>query len=358
MSERASLIVVRITAAIACAFGFVMIARSYAVAVRVFPGATVLALVLELPLVLAGFWLLRLLRPVRAPACRWSAAAVAWGMAAATGCALLANQALQGIWAKTAGIGFASRWGAALTAPLDEEVLKLCGVAMIALAVPLAIRGPVDGLIFGGLVGLGFQVAENFTYSVNAVPQFAATNPPAAAFLSAADRISLTGLGSHWAMTAVAGAGIGFLAARGRRGGWPAAGLLLTAMAMHWWFDSPLLGPPVPALVSDVSKAAVNFAVFLTVYLILRRRYLASARSVLAADATAGTISEDEAGSLLSRRGRRRARHHVHRGAERASLSARQQVQLAHLEERAAGHVRQPAAAPPLPAQHPVARQS
>src|ERR1022692_1580297 len=206
MSERASLIVVRITAAIACAFGFVMIARSYAVAVRVFPGATVLALVLELPLVLAGFWLLRLLRPVRAPACRWSAAAVAWGMAAATGCALLANQALQGIWAKTAG--------------------------------------------------LGFQVAENFTYSVNAVPQFAATNPPAAAFLSAADRISLTGQGSHWAMTAVGGAGIGFLAARGRRGGWPAAGLLLTAMAMHWWFDSPLLGPPVPALGTAFSKAA------------------------------------------------------------------------------------------------------
>jgi RsiW-degrading membrane proteinase PrsW (M82 family) len=345
MSDRASLNIVRVTAAVICAFGFVMIVKAFAGAGRVFPGAVLVALLLELPLLVLGYWLLRLLRPVRAPARCWSAAAVIWGMTAATGCALLANDALLGIWAKTAGIGFAANWGAALTAPLDEEILKLCGVAMIALAAALAIRGPVDGLIFGGLVGLGFQVVENLTYGVNAVPQFAAINPPAAAFSSAAVRIGLTGLGAHWAMTAVAGAGIGYLAARGRRGAWLAAAFLLAAMAMHLWFDSPPISF-LPAALSDVTKAAVNLAVFLTVYLILRHRYLAGARSMLAADAAAGIISEDEAHSLLSRRRRRRARRPVHRGAERHRLLGWQQAQLERLE----GGVARRGLAPVVPA--------
>lgn len=271
-------------------------------------------------------------------------------MTAATGCALLANDGLTAIWAKARGIALASNWQDALTAPLDEEVLKVCGVAMIVLAVPLAIRGPLDGLIFGALVGMGFQAIENFTYGLNAIVQYGATSPPLAVASSAYIRAGLTGLGSHWAMTGVAGAGIGFIAARGGRGAGPAAGLLLAAIAMHFLFDSP----PMTAIGITLIKVAVNFGVIVTLYLVLRHGYVGRARSALAADAAVGTINQDEAHSLLSRRRRRRARRHVPRGPERARVAARQQSQLARLEQYAAAGGTFPVAVT-IPAQSPPA---
>jgi RsiW-degrading membrane proteinase PrsW (M82 family) len=337
MNARASATVVRVAAAILCVFGLAVIVKELAPAIRIFPSAAALALALQLPLVVIGFWLFRLLRPVAAPARWWSAAAVVWGMTAAVGCALLANHGLLAIWAKTRGISFASNWAAALTAPLDEEVLKVCGVALLVLAVPLTFRGPIDGLVFGALTGLGFEAMENFIYGLNMIVQSGAADPRAAVTRSAVVRVAVTGPGSHWAMTAVAGAGIGFLVARGRRRAWPAVGLLLAAMAMHWLFDSPQ-----PA--SLVIKVAVNFIAVAILYLALRRGYLAQARGVLAADRAAGTVTRDEARSLLSRRSRRGALHRVPRGPERDRLSARQQALLVRLEERVADHVSLPPA--------------
>ena len=208
-----------------------------------------------------------------------------WGATAATGGALLANQGLTGLWAKTTGVAFASNWSAALTAPVNEELLKAAGVVLIVLAAPRAIRGPLDGMIYGALVGLGFQVMENVTYSLNFIPLTGATDPGAAVALSAVLRVVLTGLGSHWAMTAVAGAGVGYLAARGLRGGaLPAAACLAAAMGMHLLFDAP--GPDLAILL----KVLLNFAVVLALYLTLRRGHRARARAVLARHVAAGTV--------------------------------------------------------------------
>ena len=229
-----------------------------------------LAAVLQLPLLFLGWWLLRLARPLSAPARTWSAAAVIWGATAATGCALSANQGLTGLWAKGAGVEFASNWSAALTAPINEELLKVSGVVLIVLAAPRVIRGPVDGMIFGALTGLGFQVVENFTYALNMIPLTGATDPAQAVVISAFARVGLTSLGSHWAMTAVAGAGVGYLAARGlHRGAPPAAACLAVAMAMHLLFDAP--GPGLLILL----KVLLNFVVVLAFYLMLRRGYRA-----------------------------------------------------------------------------------
>ncbi len=351
MSDRASVAVVRVTAAVACVFGLAATAWLFAWSVRVFPAAVVLAVAVEVPPLLIGFGVLRWLRPVRPPPRAWSAAAVAWGATAATGCALLANDALSSIWASLAGTGVSSTWGDALTAPLDEEVLKLCGVAMIALAAPRVIRGPLDGLIIGGLVGLGFQVVENVIYAANVIPQDGATGPAASVIFTSASRLLVGGFGSHWTMTGVAGAGIGFVAARGRRGIWPAAALLLLAMAMHAWFDAPSL--PVPDLADDLIKSAADLAVFAALYLVLRRRYRVSARGALAAEVTAGAITPDGAAALLSRRRRRRARRQVPRGEPRHQLRAWQQAQLGQMEDViAASRVPPPPGQPVL--RHPV----
>ena len=321
---------VRITAAMLCVIGAGLLAWAFYRALAVYPGATVLAAVLQLPLLFLGWWLLRLARPLSAPARTWSAAAVIWGATAATGCALSANQGLTGLWAKGAGVVFAGNWSAALTAPVNEELLKVAGVVLIVLAAPRAIRGPLDGMIYGALTGLGFQVMENFTYALNNIPLTGATDPAEAVVISTVVR-GLTSLGSHWAMTAVAGAGVGYLAARGLRGGAPrAAACLAAAMAMHLLFDAPAPGAVI------VLKVLLNFVVVLVFYLMLRRAYRARARAALARHVAAGDVPAIEAPYLLSRRTRRRRQRRVPVGPVRDEVVSRQLADLADIEREAA----------------------
>ena len=321
---------VRITAVLLCVIGAGLLAWAFHRALAVYPAATVLAAVLQLPLLIVGWWLLRLARPLIAPARTWSAAAVVWGATAATGCALSANQGLTGLWAKGAGVAFAGNWSAALTAPVNEELLKVAGVVLIALAAPRAIRGPLDGMIYGALTGLGFQVMENFTYALNNVPLTGGTNPAEAVVISTVVR-GLTSLGSHWGMTAVAGAGVGYLAARGLRGGAPrAAACLAAAMAMHLLFDAPAPGAAI------LPKIAINFVVVLVFYLKLQRGYRARARAALARHVAAGAVPGVEAPALLARSSRRRRQRLVPPGPVRAEVASRQLADLAGIEREAA----------------------
>jgi RsiW-degrading membrane proteinase PrsW (M82 family) len=313
---------VRLTAGLLCVAGVIILSLEFYRYLVVFPWPAVLAVVLELPLAIVGCWALRLLHPLRSPPPIWSGAALVWGASAAAGCALLANQGLLAVWAKTAGVGFASNWSASLSAPLNEEVLKLCGVVMVVLAAPLMIRAPADGMIYGALTGLGFQVVENVTYGLNNIVQSGATDPVAAVTNSGLLRIVLTGLGSHWTMTAVAGAGIGFLVARqGRRNGVAmAVACLLTAMAMHLLFDAPH-----PAL---ILKVAVNFLVVSVLYLLVRDNYRGATYSSVDALVASGAISPDEAAAVISRRARRRQARGAPAGPLRDRVRARQQEVL------------------------------
>jgi protease PrsW len=352
VSLRGSIRAVRISAALLCIFGAAVVLREFVSLLLVFPQEAALAVALELPLVLIGFALLRRLRPTRAPALLWSAAALVWGATAAAGCALLANRGLAGLWAKSEGVKFASDWSASLTAPLNEELLKLCGVVMVALAAPLAINGPLDGLVYGALTGLGFQVVENVTYGLNAILMSGGTNPDRAVLDSALLRVGTAGLGSHWAMTAVAGAGAGYLILHTRRrrlirdasragvtgrqsAAGPGYGLLLaaaaclvTAVGMHLLFDAPVL--PIEL------KVAVNFALVAIFYLLLSTAFLHRARELLAAAVAAGLVDAADAASVLSRRRRRRELRQIHLLADRDKLRERQQDILTKLDAEAA----------------------
>jgi protease PrsW len=328
MTVAASIAVVRITAAVVCVFGAIVLAYEFFRYLVVLPGDAASAIAVELPLVVLGCWVAGRLRPVHPPPLIWSAAAIVWGAAAATGCALLANEGLSGLWAKGAGPAFAANWSASLTAPLNEEVLKLCGVVLVVLAAPQVIRGPLDGMVIGALVGLGFQAAENVTYGLNAVALGGAVDPARAVLGSAGYRIGVTGLGSHWAMTAVAGAGVGYLVRRGRAGLPAAVGCLLGAMAMHLLFDAPY--------VSLVAKVGVNLIAVAALYLALRREYVVRARGFLAEQVTTGALTRSQAEDLASRRGRRRALRQTAAGGDREQLRGDQQRALADIDAAAA----------------------
>jgi RsiW-degrading membrane proteinase PrsW (M82 family) len=313
----------RAAIAVLCIVGVAVQAWEWAPVVRVFPGPALLAVILQLPLLGLGFWLIRRLRPIRAPARSWSAVAVIWGLTAAAGFAELANHGLTVIWARAAGVSFASSWAAPLSAPLNEEILKLCGVVLIVVAAPLLIRGPVDGLVFGALAGLGFEATENIAYGLNAIAQFGATSPPEAVYVSAVLR-DLAGPGSHWAISAVAGAGIGYLVARGRRGAVPGLALVVAAMLMHLLADAPGI--------SEFVKVIVNFAAVTALYLFLRRGYLARARDVMAAWTASGAMTADEAAILLRRRARQQVLRQVPSIPHREQLAARWTALLAQIE--------------------------
>ncbi len=97
--------------------------------------------------------------------------------------------------------------GATVFAPIFEEGFKGLGVSLIALASALGLReldGPLDGAIYGGVVGLGFTLTEDILYVAN---QFATSGFGGFVFLLFL-RTVLLGL-SHCTFTACTGLGFG-----------------------------------------------------------------------------------------------------------------------------------------------------
>ena len=97
--------------------------------------------------------------------------------------------------------------GATVFAPVFEETFKGVGVALIALISALGLReldGPLDGAIYGGVVGLGFTLTEDILYVAN---QFATSGLGGFVVLLFL-RTVLLGL-SHCTFTACTGLGFG-----------------------------------------------------------------------------------------------------------------------------------------------------
>ncbi|WP_435106797.1 PrsW family intramembrane metalloprotease [Nocardiopsis synnemataformans] len=317
-----------------CAVGLGYLALRFTGLVRVFFSEAALAVFLGLVTLAFGFWVLRRIRPVRDPALDASVAAVAWGLTAATAGGVIANAGLGSIWAKSLGLPFSEVWGAALTAPLNEELLKLAGIVLVAVAFPAAVRGPVDGFVIGSLVGLGFEVTENFVYSMNAIVQAGGTGGLVPVVQTTVVRLVLTGLGSHWAMSAVAGTAVGLLAAvawrPGRRRAVAAALLVVLAMALHWLLDSPLFD----GIGGVVFKVAVVFLTAMAVYFTVRQAYRHRVRAALASEGGALGMRRSAATALANRRGRVRELRHV-ADPERPAVERRQEQMLAIAEDRA-----------------------
>ncbi|MFC4336228.1 PrsW family intramembrane metalloprotease [Salininema proteolyticum] len=312
-----------------------------------FPGAaTTNVFFLALSLVI-GLWLARrIFRPVQAPPWNGTVLAVLWGGTAATGIALAANSPLSDYLTKAFGFDFSTSWGAAFTAPLNEETAKLLGVLLLAAMSSRLVRTPADGFAYGALVGLGFLVAENVTYALNAVLSAGGVGPAIMSTLVTGTRLGLTVWGSHWAMSAVAGAGVGYLVARwgvplGRRV-LVAAGCWVLAMAMHFQFNSPAFegyawGGSI--------KATINLVVAVSVFIVVRRAFRRRWAEAVQEEVDSGALLRMEAMAIGRRHSRSRYRRHYSQpGRQRHLLTLLQKEQLELLEDRTAGEVAEKAA--------------
>jgi RsiW-degrading membrane proteinase PrsW (M82 family) len=172
------------------------------------------------------------------------AAALAWGGLVATGAALRANLAGEEILTRLFPPAFVRAWGAAIEGPTNEEILKSLGIVALLLIGRRHVNSVMDGVVYGGFVGLGFQEVENLTYTLN-VAASQDTNTIGPAWQMFLIRGLLAGLWSHTVYSAIVGAGIAYAVLRTDRPRPVRAGAVVAAFAIGWsahfLWNSPLL---------------------------------------------------------------------------------------------------------------------
>ncbi len=166
--------------------------------------------------------------------------------------------------------------GATVFAPIFEETFKGLGILLIALASALGLReldGPLDGVIYGGVVGLGFTLTEDILYVSNQYQTGGAVGFVSLLFL----RTVLLGL-SHCTFTACTGLGFGIAAEAKTVFGKVLAPVVgfVCAMAMHAMHN---LLPTVFAGAGLVLMLVISWVIdllffFLLAVLVVRDRHI------------------------------------------------------------------------------------
>ena len=92
-------------------------------------------------------------------------AAFFWGVVVAAGGAFIINTAFgMGIYIFTGSEGAAEIGTTSIVAPIVEEILKGMAVAIVFFIFYKEFDSILDGIIYGGIVGLGFAATENVLY--------------------------------------------------------------------------------------------------------------------------------------------------------------------------------------------------
>lgn len=260
-------------------------------------------------------------------------AALVWGGLVAAGMALLANEAIFELVTVNRGVLVAQEWGAAIAGPTTEELAKGVGVLLILLVSPRRPRTALDGFVIGAVVGLGFQVVENFGYTMNVA---ALEDDPGAAPLVEMFVIRglIAGPFSHAVYTGIVGLGLGYLVTATSRS-WPRrVGVALLAFVgayvAHWFWNSPLLMADFGVL-ALLLKGAVTLG-FLIVGLRIARRRDAEFFAVGLTQVPDWLCSPAEQQALASGRSRRRARTAARRGGGRPAGRAMARLQRAQAD--------------------------
>jgi len=278
------------------ALGFAMLALIAYFALFLGAGASIVGLLLALvplAIVLTGVRLIDRWEPEPKSLVIF---ALAWGAVAAVGITLLVDLAL------TLAVGLRTEFfSAVIQAPVVEEIAKGLGVLLVFVVGRRAFDGPVDGVVYGALVGAGFAFTENIQYFGTSLID------------GGAGQLTLTfvlrGLVSpfaHAMFTALTGFAIGLAARRGTTTG-AALGSgslgLLGAVALHaYWNGSSLLGD---FLALYLSTQVPLFIGFIVAILALRREEARLTRDRLGDYAAAGWFTPQEVEMLATPGGRR-----------------------------------------------------
>jgi len=124
---------------------------------------------------------------------------------------------------------------ASLSAPVNEDLVRILGVLLV---LTLAMRDRItvmDGVVYGFIVGAGFEVTENLFYALRG-DDFLGT-------VSVGLSRLFVGFGLHALWTTVAGAGLAYCLSRWQRGlpgrWWVIAPTMLLPVLLHAAWDAP-----------------------------------------------------------------------------------------------------------------------
>jgi RsiW-degrading membrane proteinase PrsW (M82 family) len=115
----------------------------------------------------------------------------------------------------------------ALVAATHEELARLAVVAALALLVPRQLNDPMDGIIYGSIVGVGMAVEESLFY-------LGLGGPPPGPLLPATEPVRLMG---HLVLGGITGFGVGMARMRMPRAAMVLAGCLLVSTGIHTAWD-------------------------------------------------------------------------------------------------------------------------
>jgi len=126
---------------------------------------------------------------------------------------------------------------AAATAAVAEELFRLACVAVVAVLFPRTFNDPMDGIVYGSILGVGMGIEESFALIAGA--------PPAGLTRLPHELVRLLG---HLVMGGITGFGVGL--ARMGLPAWPRAlaGSVAASLALHFLWDLVALYVPVTVL--------------------------------------------------------------------------------------------------------------
>lgn len=224
--------------------------------------------------------------------------ALAWGAIAAVGITLLVDLALTEVFGRGELREIAST---VIQAPVVEELAKGLGVLLIFLVARRTFDGPVDGVVYGALVGAGFAFTENIQYFAISLIEGGGADLTATFFMR-----GLLSPFAHAMFTAVTGYGIGLAARRhGTVGAAASAGFvgLLGAIVLHaFWNGSALFGD---FFALYVTLQVPLFGAFIFAVIALKREEARLTYDRLSDYAAAGWFTPEEVTMLATRAGRK-----------------------------------------------------
>ncbi len=220
-------------------------------------------------------------------------AAFLWGAVPAVFFSLIAELALDVPISQLVQPATSSLVQAAVIAPLAEEIFKAGALVLLFLFFRREIDSPLDGILYGGLVGFGFAAVENTFYFGSALVESGLGALVGLAFFRAflfglnhALFTGLIGLGMAWGISASSVVA---------RAGAPLGGLLagVTAHAIHnasVTLGAELGWPCLFAFISNWGGAAFLLAVIVWSS-VRERRWI---ERWLEDEVTRGTLSQDD----------------------------------------------------------------
>ena len=228
--------------------------------------------------------------------------AIAWGAVAAVGIALLVDLGMITLIGRDDSPA-RDFFSTVIQAPIVEEAAKALGLLLIFLTARRAIDGPVDGIVYGALVGAGFAFTENIQYFAISYLDGGAGDLTATFFVR-----GILSPFAHAMFTAVTGFALGLAARRGATGSRGLGALVLGlvgAIALHaFWNGSAMIGD---FFALYLTLQVPLFLGFMLGILALRREEARLTHARLGEYATAGWFTPQEVDMLATPAGRRQA---------------------------------------------------